>query len=574
MSFTDWIVLCGTLLLIITYGIYRSRGQRNLDGYLLGNQSLKWWQVGFSIMATQASAITFLSAPGQAYTDGMRFVQFYFGLPLAMIFLCIFFLPIFHRLKVFTAYEFLEQRFDLKTRTLTAMLFLTQRGLAAGLTIYAPSIVLSSLMGWNIYWTNIFMGGLVISYTMLGGTKAVSFTQLQQLLVIFAGMFLAGIMVVKLLPDGIGFMDALQVAGKMEKTNVITTNFSWNDRYNIWSGLIGGFFLSLSYFGTDQSQVGRYLTGKSIGQSRLGLLMNGILKIPMQFLILMIGALVFAFYQFQPAPVFFNSKQVEKVLHSSSSDSFRLIQQKYQAIGEAKQQHAHNLVKGLDSENSVMIDAAQESLQQLDAQGKSVRADAIALIRKADPAADTNDTNYIFLTFVLTYLPQGLIGLLIAMVFCASWNSTAAELNALATTTVIDIYRRSVNRDAPQLLYVRVSMLATLGWGIFAICVAQLANQLGSLIEAVNVLGSLFYGNILGIFLIAFFLKKVTGTPVFIAALITELVIIIIYIKGAVAFLWLNLIGCLTVMALAWLLQQTGMFPARKRQVSGSPPRG
>lgn len=574
MSLTDWIVLCGTLLLIITYGIYRSRGQRNLDGYLLGNQSLKWWQVGFSIMATQASAITFLSAPGQAYTDGMRFVQFYFGLPLAMIFLCNFFLPIFHRLKVFTAYEFLEQRFDLKTRTLTAMLFLTQRGLAAGLTIYAPSIVLSSLMGWNIYWTNIFMGGLVISYTMLGGTKAVSFTQLQQLLVIFAGMFLAGIMVVKLLPDGIGFVDALQVAGKMEKTNVITTNFSWNDRYNIWSGLIGGFFLSLSYFGTDQSQVGRYLTGKSIGQSRLGLLMNGILKIPMQFLILMIGALVFAFYQFQPAPVFFNSKQVEKVLHSSSSDSFRLIQQQYQAIGEAKQQHARNLVKGLDAENSAMIDAAQESLQKLDAQGKSVRADAIALIRKADPAADTNDTNYIFLTFVLTYLPQGLIGLLIAMVFCASWNSTAAELNALATTTVIDIYRRSVNRDAPQLLYVRVSMLATLGWGIFAICVAQLANQLGSLIEAVNVLGSLFYGNILGIFLIAFFLKKVTGTPVFIAALITELIIIIIYIQGAVAFLWLNLIGCMTVMALAWLLQQTGMFPAHKQQVNGSPPRG
>lgn len=573
MSITDWIVLCGTLLLILTYGIYRSRGQRNLDSYLLGNQSLKWWQVGFSIMATQASAITFLSAPGQAYTDGMRFVQFYFGLPLAMIFLCIFFLPIFHRLKVFTAYEFLEQRFDLKTRTLTAMLFLTQRGLAAGLTIYAPSIVLSSLLGWNIYWTNVFMGGLVITYTMLGGTKAVSFTQLQQLLVIFAGMFLAGVMVVRLLPEGVGFTDALHVAGNMGKTNVITTNFSWNDRYNIWSGLIGGFFLSLSYFGTDQSQVGRYLTGKSIGQSRLGLLMNGVLKIPMQFLILMIGALVFSFYQFHPAPVFFNTKQVEKVLQSAESDSFRIIENAYHEIGIQKQEHVYDLMAALDAGDETRRAAAQQSLHELESEGKEVRKEAVALIKKVDPAADTNDTNYIFLTFVLTYLPQGLIGLLIAMVFCASWNSTAAELNALATTTIIDIYRRSIKKDAPQLLYVRVSMLATLGWGIFAICVAQLANQLGSLIEAVNVLGSLFYGNILGIFLIAFFLKKVTGTPVFIAALITEVLIILIYLEGSVAFLWLNLIGCLTVMALAWLLQMTGLFKKQSGRVaSGLPP--
>ncbi|MGB3076458.1 MAG: sodium:solute symporter [Chitinophagales bacterium] len=560
MSAPDWIVLCGTLLLILAYGIYRSRRHDDLHGYLLGNKSLKWYQVGFSIMATQASAITFLSAPGQAYTDGMRFVQFYFGLPLAMIFLCIFFLPIFHKLKIFTAYEFLEQRFDLKTRTLTAMLFLTQRGLAAGLTIYAPSIVLSSLLGWNIYWTNIFMGGLVITYTMMGGTRAVSITQLQQLMVIFAGMFLAAVMVVRLMPEGVGFIDALQVAGKMGKTNVITTNFSWNDRYNIWSGLIGGFFLSLSYFGTDQSQVGRYLSGKSIGQSRLGLLMNGILKIPMQFLILMIGALVFSFYQFHPAPVFFNTKQLDKVMQSEKSDAFRIVDQHYREIGEHKQQLATELVAGIKSNDALKVKAAQSSLQSLDAESKMVRGEAIALIKEVDPAADTNDTNYIFLTFVLTYLPKGLIGLLIAMVFCASWNSTAAELNALATTTVIDIYRRSINTTATQMQYVWVSKWATLGWGIFAICVAQLANKLGSLIEAVNVLGSLFYGNILGIFLIAFFLKKVAGTPVFIAALITELVVIMLYSQDAVAFLWLNLIGCITVMLLAWLLQKSRFF--------------
>ena len=563
MSTPDWIVLCGTLSLILLYGIYRSMRHENLQSYFLGNRSLKWYQVGFSVMATQASAITFLSAPGQAYTDGMRFVQFYFGLPLAMIFLSAFFLPIYHKLKIFTAYEFLEQRFDLKTRTLTALLFLTQRGLAAGLTIYAPSIVLSSLLGWNIYWTNIFMGGLVITYTMLGGTRAVSVTQIQQLLVIFAGMFLAAVMVVRLLPDGVGLTDALQVAGKMGKTNVITTNFSWNDRYNIWSGLIGGFFLSLSYFGTDQSQVGRYLAGKSTGESRLGLLMNGLLKIPMQFLILLIGALVFAFYQFQPAPVFFNTKQIEKVMNTELSDSFRSVNHQYDSISLLKKQYAFELLDGLKHDNATQTAAARGALQSLEAEGKTIRAEAIALIKEADPAADTNDTNYIFLTFVLTYLPKGLVGLLIAVVFCASWNSTAAELNSLATTTVIDIYRRNINNKASQLQYVRVSMWATLGWGIFAICVAQLANQLGSLIEAVNVLGSLFYGNILGIFLIAFFLKKVSGSAVFIAAIVTELLVIGLYAQNVVAFLWLNLIGCLAVMILSWLLQHTGFFPSK-----------
>ncbi|MBA2421869.1 MAG: sodium:solute symporter, partial [Chitinophagales bacterium] len=393
------------------------------------------------------------------------------------------------------------------------------------------------------------------SYTMSGGTKAVSYTQLQQLLVIFIGMFLAGFMVVKLLPDGVGIIDALHVAGKMGKTNVITTNFSWNDRYNIWSGLIGGFFLSLAYFGTDQSQVGRYLTGKSIAQSRQGLLMNGLLKIPMQFLILMIGALLFSFYQFNSAPIFFNSKQVEKISLSSEADAFIEVDSRYQAVVSEKKKYSFDLLDGLKSEDDEKVAAAQASLSTLDEQSKSLRKEAIGLIKKADPAADTNDTNYIFLNFVLHYLPQGLIGLLIAVVFCASWNSTAAELNALASTTIVDIYKRSVNKNGTQQKYVTASKVATLGWGIFAIGVAELANKLGSLIEAVNILGSLFYGNILGIFLVAFFLKRVGGTAVFIAAIITEVIIIFLYATNAVAFLWLNLIGCALVMGIAIIFQ-------------------
>lgn len=553
MSLVDWMVLGGTLLLIVAYGIYKTRSNRNLDTYLLGNQSMPWYRVGFSIMATQASAITFLSTPGQAYSDGMRFVQFYFGLPLAMIVICIFFLPVYHKLKVFTAYEYLEQRFDLKTRSLTALLFLTQRGLAAGITIYAPSIVLSSLLGWNIYWTNIFMGGLVITYTMSGGTRAVSITQLQQLTVIFIGMFIAGFMAVKLLPDGIGLTDALMVAGKMGRTNVITTNFSWNDRYNIWSGLIGGFFLALSYFGTDQSQVGRYLSGKSVAQSRIGLLMNGMLKVPMQFLILLIGALIFAFYQFNPSPVFFNDKEVERVLTSPQSDKFSEITRQNDALAAEKKKNAFAIIDGLKNGNEMQVNESTKELQAVNEKGKALRVEAISVIKEANPSADTNDTNYIFLTFVLHYLPHGLIGLLIAVVFCASWNSSTAELNSLASTTVVDIYKRSLKKDGSEKHYVTASKWATLGWGIFAIGVAELANKLGSLIEAVNILGSLFYGTILGVFLTAFFLKRVRGNSVFIAALIAELMVVVLYLNDVVAFLWLNMIGCVLVMVFSAL---------------------
>jgi SSS family transporter len=554
MSTADWLVLAGTLLSIVIYGVYRSRQQKNLDAYLLGNKTLNWWRVGFSVMATQASAITFLSAPGLAYTDGMRFVQFYFGLPLAMIFICVFFLPIYHRLKVYTAYEYLESRFDLKTRLLTALLFLTQRGLAAGITIYAPSLVLSSLLGWNIYWTNLFMGGLVILYTVSGGSKAVSLTQLQQLFVIFTGMFVAGYMAVKLLPDGTGFTDALMVAGSMGKTHVITTGFDWNDRYNIWSGLIGGFFLALSYFGTDQSQVGRYLSGKSLGEMRTGLLMNGMLKIPMQFLILLIGALVFAFYQFHPAPVFFNNRELQKVRTSDQSVAFSEIEKQQQQLSMLRKEKSHELIRVIHEEDEQLEKTVREDLKQLDIKGRQLRTDAVAIIKKSNPAADTNDTNYIFLNFVLEYLPHGLIGLLIALVFCASWNSTTAELSSLASTTVVDIYKRSVNRAASDEHYVFASRVATVIWGFFAIAVAMIANQLGSLIEAVNILGSLFYGTILGVFLTAFFLKRVSGHAVFAAAIFSELIIILLYFSHAVAFLWLNMIGCALVMITSFLL--------------------
>jgi len=553
MSWIDWLVLSSTLLAIIVYGIYRSRGQKNIEGYLLGNQSMPWYSVLFSVMATQASAITFLSAPGQAFTDGMRFVQFYFGLPLAMIVISIFFLPRFHKLKVYTAYEFLENRFDLKTRTFTALLFLIQRGLAAGLTIYAPAIILSSLLGWNIYLTNLIMGGLVITYTVAGGTKAVSYTQMQQMMVIIIGMFLAGFMVVKLMPEKVGFVDALHIAGKMERLNVITFNVDWNDRYNIWSGLIGGFFLALSYFGTDQSQVGRYLSGKSVAQSRLALLMNGMVKIPMQFLILLIGALLFAFYQFTPSPLFFNDAQVQKVKSSELAENYISVEEKYNSLSDTKSATAFNLLQAIEENNEQSTNAYQQQLKEINQQQKDIRNQGIAIIKQADNAADTNDTNYIFLNFVINYLPAGLIGLLIAVIFSASWSSTASELNALASTSIVDIYKRSFNKNASDAHYLQASKIGTVIWGILAIAVAMFANKLGSLIEAVNILGSLFYGTILGVFLVAFFFKKVQGTAVFYAAILTEIFVIAMFIFDSVAFLWLNLIGCLMVVIISSL---------------------
>lgn len=564
MSVADWIVLGGTLIGIILYGIWKSRGQKDMAGYFLDNQSMPWYIVLLSIIGTQASAITFLSAPGQAYTDGMRFVQYYFGLPLAMVVICIAFVPIYHKLKVFTAYEYLEGRFDCKTRTFTAILFLIQRALSTGISIYAPAIILSSLLGWNIYWTNVIMGGLLIIYTVSGGTRAVSYTQTLQLVIIFVGMFLAGWMVVHLLPDGIGFNDALKVAGKMNKLNVIVTDFDWKDKYNIWSGLIGGFFLALSYFGTDQSQVGRYLTAKSVTESRLGLLMNGLVKVPMQFLILLLGSMVFVFYLYFRAPIFFNEAQLSKV----DGPTLQQLRTEYNGFNQLKQEQVRALSSAIKRNDNAGVEMAQQKLQAAEADAMKVRTTAIDYIKKADPAADTNDTNYIFLHFVVNNLPKGLVGLLIAIIFLAAWGSIAAALNSLASTTVIDIYKRQFRPAAPDEHYFKASRWWTFIWGLFCIVVAQFASKLGSLIEAVNVLGSLFYGVILGIFLVAFYCKRIGGTAVFWAAIVAEILVIIVFITNIVSFLWLNAIGCVLVIVLAWIIQllqpaHSGMKPVQ-----------
>jgi SSS family solute:Na+ symporter len=555
MSAIDWLVLAITLFSIIIYGVWKSRGATNIEGYLLADRKLPWYHVGLSVMATQASAITFLSAPGQGYSDGLRFVQFYFGLPLAMVVLCITFIPIFHKLNVYTAYEYLEKRFDNKTRSLTAFLFLVQRGLSTGITIYAPAIILSTILHIDIIYTIIANGLLVITYTVYGGTKAVSYTQLFQMSVIFAGLFLAAYMVVHLLPDQVSFTDALHIAGKMDKLNAIDVNFDLNNRYNIWSGIIGGFFLQLSYFGTDQSQVGRYLTGKSITQSRLGLVMNGLIKIPMQFFILLIGVLVFTFYQFHQAPIFFNQVEVDRIENSVYKNEFNSLKQLYTASCEDKKEKVLNLVDAIHANNEVAINAARTQVQEADKKNKAIRKEVTVLMEKNNAGADTNDTNYIFLTFVTQQLPVGIIGLLIAIIFLAAMGSTASGLNSLASTTVVDFYKRMFNKGGSEAVYLSASRWATVAWGVFCVIVAIYASKLGNLIEAVNILGSLFYGTILGIFLVAFYMKKVNGVAVFYAALIAEAFIVYAWITDLTAFLWLNVIGCLLVMALAFCIQ-------------------
>ena len=569
MSTIDWLILCCTLFGIISYGLYKSRTSRNLEGYFLSNRSMPWYLVLLSIMGTQASAITFLSAPGQAFTDGMRFVQYYFGLPIAMVVLCITFVPLFKRLKVFTAYEYLEQRFDVKTRSLTSFLFLLQRGLSTGISIYAPSIILSSLLGWNIFLTNIVMGGLLIIYTVSGGAKAVAYTQQLQLIIIFIGMFLAGYMIVHLMPEGIGFTDALHISGASGKLNVITTGvtngrFDWNDKYNIFSGVIGGFFLALSYFGTDQSQVQRFLTAKDIKESKRGLLMNGLVKVPMQFLILLIGALLFTFYQFKPSPVFHNRAVEEKAMLTPYKDSLAAVQQQYRAINNLQNNRSFAYLQSADKEATINA-SFKDSLQHGNMQMDSLRVVYKSYIKQAVPLADINDTNYIFLRFVVDYLPVGLIGLLIAIIFLAAWGSIAAALNSLASCSMIDFHNRFrkpviMNEEQDGKDY-KLSKWYTFAWGVFCIIVAQFANRMGSLIEAVNILGSLFYGVILGIFLVAFYLKKVGGRAVFISAIISEILIITLFILNSygmfqLSFLWLNAVGALLVVGIALVLQK------------------
>lgn len=554
MSAIDWIVLGCTILFIVVYGIYKSRGSKNIDGYLLGDRSLPWYNVGLSVMATQASAITFLSAPGLAYADGMRFVQFYFGLPIAMIILCITFVPIYHKLKVYTAYEFLEHRFDVKTRALTASLFLIQRGLSTGITIYAPSIILSTILNIDTTYTTLFIGSVVIIYTVFGGTKAVSYTQMLQMSIIFCGLFLAGFVVVSMLPASVGFTKALNIASKMGKMNVIDWHFDMNNRYTIWSGVIGGLFLQLSYFGTDQSQVGRYLTGSSVGQSRMGLLMNAMLKIPMQFLILLIGILVFSFYQYQKPPIFFNSYELNKIQKSSYSEEFKLKEAEFNNAFEEKKLKVIELDYALTKNENVEALSSQVKAANQKLQDK--RTEALAIMKKNDAKADTDDTNYVFLRFVTQYLPQGLIGLLIAIVCMASMGSTASALNSLASTTSVDIYKRFINKGGSELNYLNISKLATLFWGILSIGMALYASKLGNLLEAVNILGSLFYGTILGVFLVAFYFKRIGGQAVFYSAIISEIIIFIAFKYDWMAYLWLNVFGCALVISFGFLIQQ------------------
>ena len=568
MSQLDWIVLIVTLLVIISYGLYKSRTSHNLDGYFLSNRSLPWGLVLLSIMGTQASAITFLSAPGQAYTDGMRFVQYYFGIPLAMVVISISFVPIFRKLKVYTAYEYLETRFDGKTRTLTSLLFFLQRGLSTGISVFAPSIILSSLLGWNIYWTNLFMGGLLIIYTMTGGAKAVAYTQQLQLIIIFIGMFLAGYMVVHMLPKYVGFTDALDVSGKLQRLNVITTGitergFNWSDQYNIFSGVIGGFFLALSYFGTDQSQVGRYLTAKSLQESRMGLLMNGIVKVPMQFFILLIGALVFTFYQFNRAPIFFNEVQLQKIENSEYRDSLRIVNDRYQILAEEKQEVLYNYMGAKRDHNQELSDKWITELRSLQDSSNALRSRVKYWLDKKIAGGDGNDTNYIFLRFVVDNLPVGLVGLLIAIIFLASWGSIAAAVNSLASCSMVDLHKRFTNKKETGEDEYQLSKWYTLGWGVFCIIVAMFTYNIGnSLIEAVNILGSLFYGVILGVFLVAFFFKNIRNShAVFWGAILAELLVLGVFILTKLnppvlkmGFLWLNPIGAFGVILFSLLL--------------------
>lgn len=557
MNYLDWIVLAGTISFIVLYGAWKTKGSQNIDGYLKGDNTMKWWMIGVSIMATQASAVTFLSTPGQAIEDGMRFLQFYFGLPLAMIIIAITMVPIYYRLKVYTAYEYLETRFDLKTRTLAALLFLILRGLSAGITLFAPALVLSTILGWNIIFTTFLIGVLVIVYTVSGGTKAVSLTQRQQMTIIMGGMMLAGIIAYRLLPDDLSFSDTISVAGELGKLNIITTDFKLSDRFNIWSGLLASTFLFLSYFGTDQSQVARYLGGKSIMESRMGLIFNGLLKIPMQFIILFIGVLVFVFYLFNQPPVFHNQVLKEEAMQTSVRDSLVLLEKQYDDIHAEKSRAVRLLVQGIKADDEAVISSAKQDYFAVKDAENGVRAAVKRKIAEGIPQAKTQDRDYIFLNFVLHYLPHGIVGLLLAVMFSAAMSSMASELNALASTTTVDVYKRSVYAHGSPLHYVKASKLFTVLWAFLAMAFAMLANQAENLIQFVNIVGSLFYGTILGIFLVAFYIKQVKSNAVFVAAIIAELSVLAcyFYFYQEIAFLYYNIIGCVLVVTIAVMVQ-------------------
>ena len=539
MQLLDWIILIATLAFIVLYGVWKNNSHKNINDYLKGGNQARWWTVGLSVMATQASAITFLSTPGQAYHDGMGFVQFYFGLPFAMLLICLFFIPVYHRLKVYTAYEFLENRFDLSVRTLTAILFLVQRGLAAGITIYAPSIILSVVLGWDLKILVVLVGVLVISYTVIGGTKAVNVTQKQQMFIIFLGMFLAFGFILNRFPEGIGFSEALSIAGNAGKLNIIDFSIDLNNRYTFWSGLTGGLFLALSYFGTDQSQVQRYLSGKSVKESQMGLIMNGVLKVPMQFFILLVGVMVFVFYQFEPAPLHFNPKAIAAVKSSAKVIEFNQLEKE-------------NLEVQLQIKTALL--QGDEKLVALSKQNLKQREDAKEIIAIAAPDQEVNDKDYVFISFILKYLPTGLIGLLLAVIFSAAMSSTASELNALAATTTVDLYQRNRGGQSPA-HYVNASKGFTLLWGLIAILFASVGSLFENLIQLVNIIGSIFYGSILGIFLIAIFIKSIKGKAVFWAAILSEGIIITLFLFEVVSFLWLTVIGAVLTVLFGLIFQ-------------------
>ncbi len=555
MSVIDWVVLASTLLAIVGYGLFKSRGSGTLENYLLAGKSMRWYAVAFSIMATQASAITFTSTPGQAYADGMRFVQYYFGLPIAMVILSVTAVPLFRRLNVYTAYEYLEHRFDLKTRTLTSVIFMIQRGLGAGMTIYAPSLILSVMLGWDARLTSAVIGGAIILYTTAGGVKAVSWTHLQQLTVIMIGMVAAFIVAVLLLPKDVSFIDALQVAGGLDRLNVVDFSFDLSNRYTFWSGLIGGMFVALAYFGTDQSQVQRYLTGESVTQSRMGLMANGLAKVPMQFFILLIGIMVFVFYQFVAPPLFFNPVEVDKIKSSPYAEQFAGLEAEHLRAHEEKAAALRQYLGARNGQTGGSVEQARLALDRAQTREQEVRQNAVSLMERNDPSSESNDTNYIFLTFILQHLPVGLIGLLLACVFAASMSSGSGELSALATTTIVDVYKRHFRPDASDRQVMIVSRYAMALWGAYGIFFAQFANALGSLVEAVNILGSLFYGTMLGIFLLAFYVKRVGGTAAFVGAFLGEAVVLWFFAFSDISWLWYNVVGCVTVVVSALVLE-------------------
>ena len=572
MQLFDWIVLVVTLLFIVIYGVWKTKGSKNVEDYILGNNETPWHTVGLSVMATQASAITFLSTPGQAYHDGMGFLQFYFGLPIAMVVICVTFIPIYHKYKIFTAYEYLEKRFDLRTRSLAAILFLVQRGLGTGLTIYAPSIILSALLGWNLTLMNIIIGVLVIIYTFSGGTKAVNVTQKQQMFVIMSGMFITFLLILYYLPNDMTFNNALHIAGANDKMNIVDFSFNPEEKYTFWSGITGGFFLALAYFGTDQSQVGRYLSGKSVRESQMGLIMNGLLKVPMQFFILLTGVMVFVFFQFNPVPLNFNPNNKALIEKSQYKNEYHVLEKKLDALSEDKKVINLLYIDQLnqDYDNPIL----RKELIGLSNKEKDLRDRAKEIILKADSNSETNDKDYVFFNFILHYLPKGLIGLLLAVIISAAMSSTASGLNALASTTAIDIYKRNLKEEKSERHYVNATKFFTLFWGIVAILFASIGTLFENLIQLVNIVGSIFYGTVLGIFMVGFYVKRVQAKAIFFSAAISQITIFIIYYyaififesgEEKLGYLWLNFIGALLTIVLSVLLQVT-LFKKKKQE--------